>query len=81
MRAAQQIVEQPGEQRIRPHDAAFPVDRRDRHRGVMEEALRIGAVIARAVEHKGARGAGRAVGAERRLVEEPHRAACGRCES
>ena len=41
-------------------------------------ALRIGAVAARAVEHQRARGAGRAVGAERDLVEQPHRHACGR---
>ena len=57
------------------------VDGRDRHRRVMEEpheadfggALRIGAVVAGAVEHERARGAGRAVGAVSELVKHPHR--------
>ena len=74
-------IEQPRKQRVRAHDPALPVDGRDRHWGVVEEAheahfggaLWIGAVVARAVEHERARGAGRAVGAERHLVEEPYR--------
>ena len=57
------------------------VDRRDRHRRVVEEAheahfggaRRIGHLLARAVEHQRARGARRAVGRERDLVIEPHR--------
>ena len=60
---------------------AGTVDGGDRHRGVIEEAheadfggaLRIGALVARAVDHQRARGAGHAVGAEGELVIEPHR--------
>ena len=71
------LVEQPREQRIGAHDAAFAVHGRDRHRGVVKEAheadfggaQRIVAVVAGAIEDEGARGAGRAVAAERDLVE------------
>ncbi len=57
------------------------VDGRDRHRRVLEEAheahfggaLRVGAAVAGAVEDERARGAGRAVGAEGDLVEQPRR--------
>ena len=74
-------MEQPGEQRIGAHHAAVLVDGRDRHRRVVEEpheadfggALRIGAVVAGAIEHQRARRAGRAVGAESKLVEHPNR--------
>ncbi len=74
-------MKQPREQRIGADDAPFPIDGGDRHRGIVEEAheadfggaLRIGAVVAGAVEHERARGAGRAVGAEGELVEQPHR--------
>ncbi len=60
---------------------AAAVHRRDRHRGVIEEAheadfggaLRIGPLVARAADHQRARGAGHAVGAECQLVIEPHR--------
>ena len=53
------------------------IDGRDRHRRVVEEAheadfgraLRIGAVVLRAIEHERARRAGRAIGAEGKLVE------------
>ena len=70
-----------GEARIAARDAAGLVDGRDRHRRVLEEAheahfrraLRIAAVVLGAIEHQRARGAGRAVGAERHLVEQPHR--------
>ena len=80
----------PREQRVASARCGRPVDGRDRHRRIVEEAheahfggaLRIGAVVARAVEHQRARGAGRAVGAERDLVEQPHRqrAAAARLE-
>ena len=57
------------------------VDGRDRHRRVLEEAheahfggaLRVGAAVAGAIEDERARGAGRAVGAEGDLVEQPRR--------
>ena len=78
---AQHIVEQPHEQRIGAHDAAASIDSRDRHRRMVEKAheadfrraLRVCAVVARAIEHQRARSAGRAVGAERELVEEANR--------
>ncbi len=74
-------MEQPRKSRIRIRDAALPVDGGDRHRRVLEEAheahlggaLGVGAVVAGAVEHERARGAGRTVGAEGDLVEEPRR--------
>ena len=74
-------VEQAREARIRIRDPAGLVDGRDRHRGILEEpheadfggALRVDAAVARAVENERARGAGRAVGAERDLVEQPRR--------
>ncbi len=76
----------PREQRRSAHDLALPVDGGDRHRRVLEEAheahfggaLRVGAVVARAVDHERARGTGRAVGAEGDLVEQPRRQRCGR---
>ena len=78
---AQHGMEQPREQRIGAHDAAVAIDGRDRHRRVVEEpheadlggALRIGAVVAGAIEHQRARGAGPAVGAEREPVEQANR--------
>ena len=79
--AAAHALEQPREQRIGAHDAALSVDGGDRHRRMMEKAheadfrgaLRIGAVVARAIEHQRARSAGRAVGAESELVKEANR--------
>ncbi len=79
--AAARAVEQAREQRIGAHHAAMLVDGRDRHRRVMEEpheadfggALRIGAVVAGAVEHQRARRAGRAVGAIGELMKHSHR--------
>ena len=67
--------------RIAACDAPMPVDGGDGHRRVLEEAheahfrgaLRVAAVVLGAVEHQGARGARRAVGAEGDLVEQPHR--------
>ena len=79
--ALEHRVEQPREPRVRARDPALLVHRGDRHRRVLEEAheahlggaLRIGAVVACAVEDEGARGTRRAVGAEGDLVEQPHR--------
>ena len=84
--AADHALEQPGKQRIGAHDAAVAVDRGDRHRRVMEEsheadfggALQFAAVIAGAIEHHGARGAGQTVGAERQPVQAGEPAASGR---
>ena len=72
------------EQRVGARDLARLVDGRDRHRRVVEEAheahfggaLRIGHVLARAVEHQRARGARRAVGRERDLVDTAAPARC-----
>ncbi len=79
--ALEHAFEGAGEARIAARDAAGLVDGRDRHRRVLEEAheahfrraLRIGAVIPGAIEHQRARGAGRAVGAERHFMEQAHR--------
>ena len=78
---AAHAVEQLGEQRIGAHDAAMLVDGRDRHRRAVEKpheadfsgALRIGAVVAGAIEHQCPRRARRAVGAVSELMEHPHR--------
>ena len=78
---AARAVEQLCEQRIGAHHAAVLVDGRDRHRRAVEKpheadfrgALRIGAVVAGAIEHQRARRAGRAVGAVGELVKHPHR--------
>ena len=78
---AERVVEQPREQRIGADDTAGPVDGGDRHRRVVEKtheadfrrALRIGAVVARAIEHQSARSARRAVGAESELVKQANR--------
>ena len=76
-----EALRQLGKARIGAHHRAGFVDGRDRHRGVIEEAheadfggaLRIEPLVAGAADHQRARGAGRAVGAERQLVIEPHR--------
>ena len=83
-------IEQARKSRIGVRDAALFVDGRDRHRRVLEEtheahfggALRINRAVAGAVEHERAGRAGRAVGAEGDLVEEPcrHGAAAARLE-
>ena len=77
----QHAVEGTGKARIAARDAAELVDGRNRHRRILEEAheahfgraLRIAAVVLGAVEHQRARDAGRAVGAERHLMKQPHR--------
>jgi hypothetical protein len=74
-------VEQAREARVGIRDPALLVDGRDRHWGILEEpheadfggALRVDAAVAGAVENECARGAGRAVGAERDLVKQPGR--------
>ena len=79
--ARQQAFERRGEARIAAGNAAGLVDGGNGHRRVLEKAheahfrraLRIGAVVARAVEHQGARHAGFAVGAERDFMKQPHR--------
>ena len=82
-----------GKARIGADDRAGAIDGRNRHRRVVEEAheahfgraLRIGAFVARAVDHERAGGAGCAIGAESELVIEPRRhgfagrACAGRC--
>ena len=76
-----EALRQLGEPGIGAHHRAGAVDGRDRHRGMIEEAheadfggaLRVGMLVAGAADHQRARGAGRAVGAERQLVIEPHR--------
>ena len=76
-----EALRQLGEAGIGAHHRAAAVHCRDRHRGMVEEAheadfggaLRIGMLVAGAADHQRARRAGRAVGAERQLVIEPHR--------
>src|SRR5262249_3972982 len=71
-------MEQSRKSRIRVRDPALLVDGRDRHRRILEEAheahfggaLQVDRAVARAVENERARRAGRAVRAERDLVEE-----------
>ena len=79
--AAKHALKQPCEQRVGAHNAAVPVDGGDRHRRIMKKAheahlrgaLRLGAVVARAIEHERARGAGGSVRAESDLVKEANR--------
>ena len=79
--AVEHVVEQPHEQRIGAHDAAVAINSRDRHRRIVEKAheadfrraLRIGALVAGAIEHERARSAGGTVGAEGDLVEQANR--------
>ena len=79
--ALEHRMEQRGQKGHSTRDLALLVDRGDRHGRVVEEAreshlggaLRVGAVVAGAVEHQRARGSGHPVGAEGDLVEQPRR--------
>jgi hypothetical protein len=79
--ALERRVEQVREARVGIRDPALLVDGGDRHRGILEEpheadfggALRVDAAVAGAIENEGARWSGRAVRAERDLVEQPGR--------
>ena len=79
--ALARALEHAGEQGIGAHDPSRPVDGRDRHRRIVEEAheahfggaLRILVLAARAVQHQRAGRSGRTVGAERHFVEQPDR--------
>ena len=84
--ALEQRPEQAREQRVGAHDPALLVDGRDRHRRVVEEAheahfgraLRIVPLVARAVEHQRARGAGRRRRRRTRPCGTAAPARCGR---
>ena len=74
-------MEQAHEQRVGAHDATVAVDGRDRHRRIVEKAheadfrraLRIGTVVAGAIDDERARSAGATVCAEGKLVEQANR--------
>ena len=76
--ALEHALEQPGERRVGARDPPGLVDRRDRHRRIVEEAhephfggaQRVGGLLARPVEHERARSSGDAVGREGDLVVE-----------